>query len=184
MKTRFVTFLAVLALVPAVRALGEGVEESVTVSGTVLSTGNTSAVVKIDDHGHAIPFLIGTTTILPPGGLVVGSHVSVRYHPIGSSGQMADEVSLLSQAPPTALAQNVPTASPSASGGRDGEYERDGASQRDGAQEQPPSSAPEPAPKTSSALPATASARPLVALVGLVALLGSLSLHLWARRRA
>ncbi len=86
--------LAVLAvgalLVPAEAA-------EITTTGTVVSTSASSLVVKIDDHGHKIPFAVDRSTDLPSG-LTAGARVSVVYHPTGSTGQAADRVTLLSGA--------------------------------------------------------------------------------------
>jgi hypothetical protein len=140
-----------------------------TVSGVVVSTGNTSMVVKIDDGAHPIPFVVGTTTVLPSNPLTAGSRVSVRYHPLGSTGQMADEVTLLQTPGPRVIAQSAPPSQSAAPG------------QGDSVPQSPALG--EPPTGASSRLPATASPLPLVALVGLAALLGSLSLRVLARRR-
>lgn len=66
----------------------------ITTTGTVVSKSPTSLVVKIDDHGHKIPFAVDRSTDLPAG-LAAGSRVSVVYHPTGATGQAADRVTLL-----------------------------------------------------------------------------------------
>ncbi len=86
----FVVVAVVLAGAPLVQA-GQA---EITTMGTVVSTGRDSMVVKIDDHGHHIPFAVGKDTIVPAD-LAVGSRVSVVYHPTGATGQMADRVTLL-----------------------------------------------------------------------------------------
>jgi hypothetical protein len=68
-------------------------QRSFTVTGTVVSVGSGSLVVKIDDHGHPIPFSLGPS--VSPAELGAGSRVSVRYHPTGSTGQVADEVTVI-----------------------------------------------------------------------------------------
>ena len=68
-------------------------QRSFTVTGTVVSVRSGSLVVKIDDHGHTIPFSLGPS--VSPAELRAGSRVSVRYHPTGSTGQVADEVAVI-----------------------------------------------------------------------------------------
>ena len=68
-------------------------QRSVIVTGTVVSVRSGSLVVKIDDHGHPIPFSLGPS--VSPAELRAGSRVSVRYHPTGSTGQVADEVAVI-----------------------------------------------------------------------------------------
>jgi hypothetical protein len=68
-------------------------QRSFTVTGTVVSVRGGSLVVKIDDHGHRIPFSLGPS--VSPADLRAGSRVSVRYHATGSTGQAADEVVVL-----------------------------------------------------------------------------------------
>ena len=65
-----------------------------TATGRVVSTGNASLVLRTDDHGQLIPFVVGTTTEMPSG-LPVGTRVTVHYHPIGTTNQMADRVVLV-----------------------------------------------------------------------------------------
>lgn len=67
--------------------------------GTVLSIGNTSMAIRTQDHGHAISFVISTTTVLPTN-LAVGSQVRVDYHAVGATEQVADKVTLLTGPPP------------------------------------------------------------------------------------
>lgn len=69
-------------------------ERNFWVSGTVESARGDSLVVRIDDHGHSIPF--GLASKAKAGKLEAGSRVSVRYRPRGSSGQTAEEVQVLS----------------------------------------------------------------------------------------
>ena len=68
-------------------------QRSFTVAGTVVSARSDSLVVRIDDHGHRIPFSLGPG--VSPAELRAGSRVSVRYHPTGSAGQMADAVEVI-----------------------------------------------------------------------------------------
>jgi hypothetical protein len=63
---------------------------SFTVSGTVVSARGGVLVVRIDDHGHSIPFSLGSGVSAPKA----GARVSVRYHPSGATGQVADEVNV------------------------------------------------------------------------------------------
>jgi hypothetical protein len=78
-----------------------------TTTGTVVATGRDSIVVRIDDHGHRIPFAIEKPSVLPAG-VAVGSRVSVAYHPTGTTGQAADTVTLLQAAPPKAPRSKTP----------------------------------------------------------------------------
>ena len=68
--------------------------------GTVISVGNTSMAIKTQDHGHAISFIVSTTTVMPTS-VPLGSRVRVAYHAIGTTGQVADKVTLL-EGPPAA----------------------------------------------------------------------------------
>jgi hypothetical protein len=68
-------------------------QRSFTVTGTVVSARSGSLVVRIDDHGHTIPFSLGPS--VSPTELRAGSRVSVRYHPTGATGQVADEVAVI-----------------------------------------------------------------------------------------
>ena len=77
--------------------------------GTVLSVGNTSIAIRTQDHGHPISFVISTTTVLPTS-LAVGSRVSIDYHAVGATEQMADKVTLLG-GPPTAHSEFAGAAS-------------------------------------------------------------------------
>ena len=63
--------------------------DRITVSGTLESIGSGSMVVRIDQHGHSIPFQIASASEVPSG-LKPGSRVTVVYHPLGATGQMAD----------------------------------------------------------------------------------------------
>lgn len=65
---------------------------SFTVTGTVVSTQSGTLVLRIDDHRHRIPFSLGPT--VSPAELRAGTRASVRYHPTGSIGQVADGVEL------------------------------------------------------------------------------------------
>ncbi len=64
-----------------------------TVTGTVVSLRGETLVVRIDDHHHHIPFSLGAGVSV--GKLKAGTRVSVRYHPSGATGQVADEVTVL-----------------------------------------------------------------------------------------
>jgi ferric-dicitrate binding protein FerR (iron transport regulator) len=68
-------------------------QRSFTVTGTVVSARSDALVVRIDDHGHRITFSPGPR--VSPAELRAGSRVSVRYHPAGSTGQIADAVEVL-----------------------------------------------------------------------------------------
>lgn len=68
-------------------------QRSFTVTGTVVSARSGALVLRIDDHGHRIPFSLGPA--VSPAELRPGSRASVRYHPAGSTGQVADAVEIL-----------------------------------------------------------------------------------------
>jgi hypothetical protein len=68
-------------------------QRSFTVAGTLVSVRSDSLVVRIDDHGHRIPFSLGPG--VSRADLRTGSRVSVRYHPTGSAGQTADAVEVI-----------------------------------------------------------------------------------------
>jgi len=70
------------------------------VTGTVVSERDGSLVLKIDDHGHRIPFSLSRS--VSPAELESGARVSVRYHPTGSTGQAADAVEVVARSPRSA----------------------------------------------------------------------------------
>jgi len=166
MKIRFLALSALVALGSVGAGLADIVKgPDLVATGRVVSTGNASLVLKTDDHGHTIPFMIATTTELPAG-LTAGSRVTVHYSAIGTDQQMADRVVLLAPAAPTALA-----------------------STRSGAQAPAPTQAPTEAPSPGVSnqpaveLPRTASPIPLVGLLGLAAFLASAFLRALERRQ-
>jgi hypothetical protein len=61
-----------------------------TVTGTVVSSRDGSLVLKIDDHGHRIPFSLAAS--VSAAELRPGSRVSVHYHPAGATGQVVDAI--------------------------------------------------------------------------------------------
>ena len=69
--------------------------------GKVISVGNTSLAIETQEHGHAVSFVITTTTVMPAS-VPVGSRVEVAYHAVGVSTQVADRVVLLDAPPPSA----------------------------------------------------------------------------------
>jgi hypothetical protein len=94
--------VALVALVagpgPAAAAPGEVVKGGVDLvaTGKVVAKASDSLVVRTDDHGHRISFDIDRSTALPAG-LAVGSHVRVQYRANGSTGQTAEQVSILNR---------------------------------------------------------------------------------------
>jgi hypothetical protein len=177
MKIRVAALSTLVALAAAGGVLADVVKgPALTATGRVVSTGNASLVLETNDHGHMIPFMVGTTTEMPAG-VAPGSRVTVHYHPIGTDQQMADQVVLLEQTRVASAAlrpQSTSGAQPSA------------APQPQQAPA-PPAPAP-PAPAQSPALsdspsptedpageelPRTASPIPLVGLAGLAAFLAS-----------
>lgn len=175
MQIRAAATSALVALVSIGSVLALATEPRLGVSGTVVSTGNTSIAVKSDDDGRTMSFLISTTTLVPAG-LSVGSRVSVAYHPVGATAQMAETVTLLDTAPSRASSQ--PDAPRSA-------QEQQAVAPPSQSSEPSQSAGPNESTEPPAAqLPATASLLPLVGLIALVALLGSLSLRALERRRS
>jgi hypothetical protein len=94
--------LAVLALSSlAFASAGEVVKSGIAfvATGTLISRTPDELVVRTDDHGHKVAFVIDRSTVLPDE-LMVGRHVRIVYHPAGSIGQTADTVAV--SAPQTA----------------------------------------------------------------------------------
>ncbi len=65
---------------------------SITAPGRIISTSATKLVLRIDDGHHRIPFMLGPGVKIDK--LRRGTHVVVRYHPAGATGQIADEVTV------------------------------------------------------------------------------------------
>ncbi len=94
-------FVATLCISAGVaRAAGSGPSDpfvtnvqarTFTVTGTVVSVRGETVVVRIDDHHHHIPFTLARGVDKPKA----GARVSVRYHPSGEDGQVADEIEVL-----------------------------------------------------------------------------------------
>ena len=82
----------------AAAAPGEVVKGGVDLvaTGKVVAKTSDSLVVRTDDHGHRIAFDIDRSTALPDG-LAVGRHVRVQYRANGSTGQTAEQVSILNR---------------------------------------------------------------------------------------
>ena len=149
--------------------------DRITVSGTLESIGSGSMVVRIDQHGHSIPFQIASASEVPSG-LKPGSRVTVVYHPLGATGQMADTVTLDSGSGRTQQIAGSSSSPQPIDSGR---------------MKEPASPAPQSAPREESPspspareLPATASTLPLVGVAGLLALLASLTLRAHERRQS
>jgi hypothetical protein len=149
--------------------------DRIMVSGTLESIRSGSMVVRIDQHGHSIPFQIASASQVPSG-LTPGSRVTVVYHPLGATGQMADTVTLDSGSGRTQQIAGSSSSPQPIDTGRAKESE-------------PASPAPQSAPREASPspareLPATASTLPLVGVAGLLALLASLTLRAHERRQS
>ena len=82
----------------AAAAPGEVVKGGVALvaTGKVATKSADALVVRTDDHGHRITFDIDRSTALPDG-LAVGRHVRVQYRANGSTGQTAEQVSILNR---------------------------------------------------------------------------------------
>ena len=88
----------VAGLGTAAAAPGEVVKGGIDLvaTGKVVVKASDSLVVRTDDHGHRIAFDIDRSTALPDG-LAVGRHVRVQYRANGSTGQTAEQVSILNR---------------------------------------------------------------------------------------
>jgi hypothetical protein len=133
-------------------------------TGTVISVGNSSMAIRTQDHGHPISFVVSTTTVMPAS-VTVGSRVRIAYHAVGTTGQIADTVTLLEGPPVATSALAQPPTPP------------DAAPAPRAADSQEPA-------RSVAALPATASPFPAIGLLGLVALLASVSLRALERARS
>jgi hypothetical protein len=78
-------------------------------SGRLLSVGNASVVVRTDDGEDAGPFIITTTTRMPPG-LAAGDRVTVYYRPVADR-HVADRVVVGTATPGQQPAASRPPAS-------------------------------------------------------------------------
>jgi hypothetical protein len=85
---------SVFAFALAGVALAHATTYEIRTTGTVVSRSPDAIVVRIDDHGHPIRFDLGRSTVIPDD-VVRGQHVSVIYHPTGTSGQAADRVAVV-----------------------------------------------------------------------------------------
>jgi len=83
-----------LVSVPLASAGDEGAFNLEAV-GKVVALDKDQMVVKLDEHGHRIPFAIGNDSEIARG-VKVGSHVKVEYHATGTTGQMVDEAQTVS----------------------------------------------------------------------------------------
>jgi hypothetical protein len=66
-------------------------QSQITIPGTVVTSEGGKLMIRTDDHGHRMAFDVGPAVSVPDG-LRKGTHVSVTYHPLGPTGQAADEV--------------------------------------------------------------------------------------------
>ena len=71
-------------------------EHAITIPGTVVSSDSGKLIIRTDDHGHRMAFDVGPASSMPDG-LRKGAHVSVNYHPLGPTGQAADEVQVIAR---------------------------------------------------------------------------------------
>lgn len=176
MKIRAAALSTLVALASGAGALADVVKgPDLVATGEIVSVGNTSLVLRTDDHAHSIPFVVGTTTDLPPS-LAAGSRVTVHYHPVGVDRQIADRVVVLGPRVASMLAQSAPSPATSVQSPSP-------------TQPTAPTQAPEPAasPGTpeepgATELPRTASPLPLVGLIGLAAFLASALLRTYDPR--
>jgi hypothetical protein len=71
-----------------------------TLTGVVVSSGNTSLVVRTDD-GAAQTLVIDTTTAMPGAGVAAGDHVTIRYRPLDASRSQAVSIAVVEAGPGT-----------------------------------------------------------------------------------
>jgi hypothetical protein len=98
MKIHILATSAIVALAfagPGSRETGAAVDpaHAITIPGTVIASDSGKLIIRTDDHGHRMPFEVGPGTSEPA--LRKGAHVSVTYHPLGPTGQAADEVQVI-----------------------------------------------------------------------------------------
>lgn len=91
----FAVSVALLAGPGLAAAPGEVIDGGIDLvaTGKVVSKTSDSLVVRTDDHGHKITFVVDQHTVLPDD-LATGRHVRVVYHATGSKGQAADKVTI------------------------------------------------------------------------------------------
>jgi hypothetical protein len=100
----------VLALAFAGPAFAQADDQTTEiVAGAVVSTGNTSFVIKTD-AGALLTFVIDTATAMPAG-IEAGNRVAVRYRPLDEQRSEAVNVALL-EANPEAQTPDRNTAAP------------------------------------------------------------------------
>jgi hypothetical protein len=96
-RVALVVFAASLALLagPSAATAGEVIDGGVDLvaNGKVVKKSSDSLVVRTDDHGHKITFVVDSNTVLPDD-LAKGSHVRVVYRANGSKGQTAEKVTV------------------------------------------------------------------------------------------
>ena len=142
-------------------------------TGTVISVGNSSMAIRTQDHGHAISFVVEHDDRDASRASTVGSRVRIAYHAVGTTGQVRGSPSPCSKArrsrrprPPRARRRAPPAAQPP-----------------------PPTRAPRTSrtPGVTNRLPRSCRRRrarfPAIGLLGLVALLASVSLRALERAR-
>ncbi len=94
MRNRAVVLPLVAALALATAAFAPAALVELVATGTVVSRDSASLVVRTEDHGHRIAFVVDRSTVLPEG-LAAGQRVRVVYHATGATGQTADRVTLI-----------------------------------------------------------------------------------------
>jgi hypothetical protein len=96
MRNVAAVLLTALGMAAGVQTSAESI--ALIATGTIVSKAADALVVRTDDHGHRITFGVDGKTVLPDG-LAVGRHVRIVYHATGTTGQTADEVTLVGRAP-------------------------------------------------------------------------------------
>ena len=67
----------------------------IVIPGTVVSSDSGNLILRTDDHGHRMAFVVGPGDLRGRARLRKGAHVSVTYHPLGPTGQAADDVQVI-----------------------------------------------------------------------------------------
>jgi hypothetical protein len=113
MRIRLAVPLVATAVALAGASLAQAMTYEIRTTGTVVSKAADALVVRIDDHGHRVRFDVDRSTILPDG-VAAGTHVSVTYHPTGSTGQTVDGVAVVPRSDTMSTAWTNPPANASA----------------------------------------------------------------------
>ena len=81
--------------------VSDPLQRTFVVSGTVVRARDGQLVLRIDDHGHTMPFQLAPG-VEPPA---PGSKVAVTYRPTGATGQAAEQIQVMQEARRTGQAE-------------------------------------------------------------------------------